>query len=88
MKKFLVMAMIALFSVSGIYAQSVKTTTKADNKAKVEVKKDNVQVKTEAPKADNGTKLKKDGTPDKRYKENKHLKKDGTPDKRYKENQK
>lgn len=31
-------------------------------------------------------KLKKDGTPDKRYKENKKLKKDGTPDKRYKEN--
>jgi hypothetical protein len=31
-------------------------------------------------------KLKKDGTPDKRYKENKHLKKDGTPDKRYKVN--
>ncbi|WP_294251039.1 hypothetical protein [uncultured Chryseobacterium sp.] len=29
-------------------------------------------------------KLKKDGTPDKRYKENKKLKKDGTPDKRYK----
>lgn len=42
-------------------------------------------------------KMKKDGTPDMRYKENqkgakklepKHLKKDGTPDKRYKENQK
>ena len=31
-------------------------------------------------------KTKKDGTPDKRYKENKHLKKDGTPDKRYKVN--
>jgi hypothetical protein len=40
---------------------------------------------------------KKDGTPDKRYKENKggtaaaattHVKKDGTPDKRYKENKK
>ena len=30
--------------------------------------------------------LKKDGTPDKRYKENQNLKKDGTPDKRYKEN--
>lgn len=29
---------------------------------------------------------KKDGTPDKRYKENKKLKNDGTPDKRYKEN--
>lgn len=42
------------------------------------------------------TKLKSDGTPDMRYKENKkantskvkHLKKDGTPDKRYKENKK
>lgn len=32
--------------------------------------------------------VKKDGTPDKRYKENKHVKKDGTPDKRYKENKK
>ena len=31
-------------------------------------------------------KLKKDGTPDRRYKTNKKLKKDGTPDKRYKEN--
>ena len=31
-----------------------------------------------------GIKLKKDGTPDKRYKTNKGLKKDGTPDKRYK----
>ena len=29
---------------------------------------------------------KKDGTPDKRYKQNQTLKKDGTPDKRYKEN--
>lgn len=29
---------------------------------------------------------KKDGTLDKRYKENKKLKKDGTPDKRFKEN--
>jgi hypothetical protein len=30
--------------------------------------------------------LKKDGTPDKRFKQNQKLKKDGTPDKRYKEN--
>jgi len=36
---------------------------------------------TSAPAA---AKMKKDGTPDKRYKENKKLKKDGTPDKRYK----
>jgi uncharacterized protein YxeA len=32
------------------------------------------------------THTKKDGTADKRYKENKHKKKDGTADKRYKEN--
>ena len=37
------------------------------------------------PVASNSTiKMKKDGTPDKRYKTNQHLKKDGTPDKRYK----
>lgn len=30
--------------------------------------------------------LKKDGTPDKRYKESKTLKKDGSPDMRYKKN--
>ena len=31
-----------------------------------------------------GVKMKKDGTPDRRYKNAQHLKKDGTPDKRYK----
>ncbi len=36
--------------------------------------------------APTATKMKKDGTPDKRYKANQKLKKDGTPDKRYKEN--
>ena len=41
---------------------------------------------TTAEKQKTEAKLKKDGTPDKRYKENKHLKKDGTPDKRYKAN--
>lgn len=39
-------------------------------------------VKTNSPKVV----LKKDGTPDKRYKTSQHLKKDGTPDKRYKAN--
>ena len=34
------------------------------------------------------SKVKKDGTPDKRFKANKKLKKDGTVDKRYKENKK
>lgn len=47
---------------------------------------------TVSPKAEKH--MKKDGTPDKRYKDNKeehsakHMKKDGTPDKRYKENKK
>jgi hypothetical protein len=42
------------------------------------------------PQSKTSQHLKKDGTPDKRYKENKakpvHVKKDGTPDKRFKEN--
>ena len=43
-----------------------------------------LEVKTPPAKV----KVKKDGTPDKRYKANKMLKKDGTPDKRYKANKK
>ncbi|WP_392437008.1 hypothetical protein ACF3N7_08625 [Cruoricaptor ignavus] len=42
--------------------------------------------KDELPTPPHHRHLKKDGTPDKRYKENKKLKKDGTPDRRYKEN--
>lgn len=44
--------------------------------------------KKSATAAPAGTKLKKDGTPDKRYKANKKLKKDGTLDRRFKENKK
>lgn len=44
------------------------------------------------PATESKAPLKKDGTPDKRFKENKKakgpLKKDGTPDKRFKENKK
>jgi hypothetical protein len=42
--------------------------------------------KSKLPSVTPVTKTKKDGTPDRRYKENQKLKKDGTPDKRYKEN--
>jgi hypothetical protein len=46
------------------------------------------KAKDEATKGETKGPLKKDGTPDKRFKENKKpevvLKKDGTPDKRYK----
>ena len=53
------------------------------------------QTTTPAKTPATATHTKKDGTPDKRFKENKtaatpaattHVKKDGTPDKRYKEN--
>lgn len=53
---------------------AAKSTT-ANNVKKVAVKTTSTSVK-----------LKKDGTPDKRYKSSKVLKKDGTPDKRFKEN--
>ncbi len=37
------------------------------------------------PATPDGTVLKADGTPDRRFRKNKHLKKDGTPDKRFKD---
>ncbi len=72
------------------------TTPKPTTTPKVTTPKEAVQ-KPVAPKvakikpaivtpAANGVILKKDGTPDKRYKAAQHLKKDGTPDKRYKDN--
>lgn len=88
MKKiFLVVLSIMMLSLGQTMAQDKggKATEKAAPK----------KAKTEAPK-DEAAKLKKDGTPDMRYKENKAkkeeakpagpLKKDGTPDKRYKSN--
>ena len=60
----------AVLAVAVLFAGCSK---KAETKAKETVKKE-------------GVKLKKDGTPDKRFKDATHLKKDGTPDKRYKEN--
>lgn len=61
------------------------------NTTKAVIKKTEQQAKTgEAKMAKTAAKaevqMKKDGTPDKRYKANKMLKKDGTPDKRYKAN--
>lgn len=41
-------------------------------------------VATKTTNKNSAIKMKKDGTPDKRYKANEHLKKDGTPDKRFK----
>lgn len=92
MKKFLTLAAIALFGISTTFAQTVSTVKQTPKKVttttKTEAKK--VEKKTTAT----ATKLKADGTPDMRYKDNKAIKanpagpkkKDGTADMRYKEN--
>ena len=80
MKK-LVLAVAMLFSVSAFSFAQTKTQSGQKPATTQTAKKDTAHTK-------------KDGTPDKRYKENKtakdtavvHTKKDGTPDKRYKEN--
>lgn len=82
MKKLIALATAALLSLSTLMG-----VAQTDQKIK------KAETKKEAP-AETDKKLKKDGTPDMRYKENKEaaakpagpLKKDGTPDKRYKEN--
>lgn len=55
-------------------------------KAKEKTTAQKSQTVKKAPVKNSTVKLKKDGTPDKRYKANQKLKKDGTLDKRYKEN--
>lgn len=72
----LILAVIALLGLT--LSTTAQQKPKKADKAKTEAKKEEAK----AP-------LKKDGTPDKRFKENKEtkvvLKKDGTPDKRFKE---
>jgi len=72
-------------SVAGAKGEEKKAAiakTKEAAAAKPEAKKTTTENKTAV------SNVKKDGTPDKRFKENKNLKKDGTPDKRFKENKK
>ncbi|MCU7617807.1 hypothetical protein NZ698_11410 [Chryseobacterium sp. PBS4-4] len=80
MKKFLT-AMSIVLGLGLANAQQAVPATKAA------VKQTTKTVKAAKPEAAKpAAKLKKDGTPDKRFKENQKLKKDGTPDKRYKVN--
>lgn len=80
MKKITSLLFALMFLVSGITFAQTTGTSGAKTATKKEVK------------ASSSTHLKKDGTADKRYKDNKktaakvHTKKDGTPDMRYKEN--
>jgi energy-converting hydrogenase Eha subunit F len=75
----LILAVIALLGFT--LSTSAQQAPKKVDKAKTEAKK------PEAKKEETKVVLKKDGTPDKRFKENKEtkvvLKKDGTPDKRF-----
>ncbi|WP_144281511.1 hypothetical protein [Chryseobacterium echinoideorum] len=83
MKKFLT----ALSLVIGLGFASAQQTAPAVKTSKTIVTKQVKPLKAaETSAVKPSVKLKKDGTPDKRYKENKKLKKDGTPDKRYKIN--
>lgn len=86
----------ALLLAVGVFATTSFAQTKPAAKTPAPVKKEAVKT-TQKPKVATTTTAptKKDGTPDKRYKENKATakptgptKKDGTPDKRYKENKK
>jgi len=91
MKKFLT-ALSVLLGLGLASAQQVTpaSTTKTTPVKAVKVepaKKDLAAKPAMAAKpaaTTSAVKMKKDGTPDKRYKANQHLKKDGTPDKRYK----
>ncbi|WP_143885530.1 hypothetical protein [Chryseobacterium binzhouense] len=83
MKKLLT----ALSFVIGLGFATAQQTAPAAKTSKTTVTKQIKPLKAaETPSAKPPVKLKKDGTPDKRYKENQKLKKDGTPDKRYKVN--
>lgn len=86
MKNLKAIMMVLLLVISGTaFAQTAQPATPAA-KATAAKKKTDKEVKVEVKTAEaTGVKMKKDGTPDKRFAENKNLKKDGTPDKRYKE---
>lgn len=79
----------AILLTFGVGAATAQTSAPAAKKQVTKTeKKATKTVEAQAAKVANtpDAKLKKDGTPDKRYKANKMLKKDGTPDKRYKAN--
>ena len=66
-----------IFLIGFTFANAQQVSPKAKSQKSQTVKK--------AP-VTSTVKLKKDGTPDKRYKANQKLKKDGTPDRRFKSN--
>ncbi|UKT63615.1 hypothetical protein [Pedobacter mucosus] len=98
MKKLLSLIAIAAFGLTTAFAQTPATTTQTKKVAKKEVKSTTAPAKADAKKVETKTtttasKVKADGTPDMRFKDNKAVtkvagptKKDGTADMRYKAN--
>ena len=70
----------------GLGVASAQTTPATKTEVKAKTSKTSVEAKAAKVANTPDVKLKKDGTPDKRYKAAKTPKKDGTPDKRYKAN--
>lgn len=86
MKKLLIATMLFIGATTASFAQTSKPAAKPAASKTTEAKKP-----TAAATEKTGVVLKKDGTPDKRYKNTPAatpLKKDGTPDKRFKANKK
>ncbi len=103
MKKIILACFIMLFTGSALFAQQTQPAQPAQEKTKTvkkdvahakthaEKTADHQKQTPAAVKESSATAtaapLKKDGTPDKRYKKHsQHVKKDGTADKRFKEN--
>ncbi len=100
MKKLLSLIAIAALGLTTAFAQTPATTTQTKKVAKKEVKSTMAPAKTAVKKVEvktntTVTKVKADGTPDMRFKDNKAksvtkvagpVKKDGTADMRYKAN--
>ena len=107
MKKIIALFTVLAFMLNMAVAQEAPKKKEKAEPAKKEVKAEKAKkeekaepAKTDAKaepakteKSEKAAPMKKDGTPDKRFKENKEakkesgpLKKDGTPDKRFKEN--
>jgi methionine-rich copper-binding protein CopC len=85
MKKLL-SAMSIILGLGLTTAQQTVPATKASTHQTVKTAKPATVTTAKPADAPAAAKMKKDGTPDKRYNANKNLKKDGTPDKRYKTN--
>ncbi|MCE7063983.1 hypothetical protein [Dyadobacter sp. CY326] len=93
MKNLKALILVAFMAVTApVFAQTATPAKPGTTKTTVSTKQTGNDKTTIKVKAD-GTpdkryaenkKLKADGTPDKRYSDNKKLKADGTPDKRYK----